>query len=229
MKPEPDALTVESVGRPGNRKDGVYTPWRPRGFLAYVERAMQASQTAPARASANAQAPGAFLPARRILVVEDDGDMRRLNTEVLIHSGYQVDGAADGAAGWEAINANRYDLLITDNGMPKLTGLDLLKKLRSARVVLPVIMATGVLPEHEFAQSPWLVPDATLLKPYTVKELLATVQGVLQATDSAREPIAPPPSGQSQPAANGSWQAFKLSIFDSNPVDPASSHRGNPP
>ncbi len=119
-------------------------------------------------------------PPHRILVVEDDGDLRRLNTEVLIHSGYVVDTAGDGAAAWEALQAHRYDLLITDNNMPRLTGMDLLKKLRSARMELPVIMATGTLPTQELEQNPWLEPVARLAKPYATDRLVATVKEVLQ-------------------------------------------------
>lgn len=154
---------------------------------------MNFNQTACAEAPADAQTPDATPVTRRLLVVEDDGDIRRLNTEVLTRSGYQVDTAADGGAAWDAISVHRYDLMITDNCMPKLTGLELLKKLRNARVVLPVIMATGTLPEHEFAASPWLIPDATLLKPYTVPELLATVRAVLNANEGqlASQPCAP--------------------------------------
>jgi DNA-binding response OmpR family regulator len=164
-------------------------------------------------------------------VVEDDGDMRRLNTEVLRRSGYQVDAAADGAAAWDAISANRYQLLITDNHMPKLTGLELLRKLRDGRVVLPVIMATGTVPEQEFAASPWLIPDATLLKPYTIPELLATVRAVLGANEGnpVTRPAAPETNGSNPPAASGSWQAFKLSNLDWKEVDRTITHGGNPP
>jgi DNA-binding response OmpR family regulator len=129
--------------------------------------------------------PGQAGMPERILVVEDDGDIRRLNAEVLINAGYQVDAAADGAAAWDALCTEQYDLMITDNTMPKLTGVDLLKKLRSARMALPVIMATGTLPKEEFTRHPWLQPAATLLKPYTVEALLGTVKNVLRATDSA--------------------------------------------
>jgi len=118
-------------------------------------------------------------PPRRILVVDDDVSIRQLSLEVLTGFGYDVDTAEDGAAGWEALNGGAYDLLITDNKMPKLTGIDLLRKLRSARMVLPVIMVTGLAPAHEFAGSPWLIPDATLLKPFTVDELLGKVKAVL--------------------------------------------------
>ena len=119
------------------------------------------------------------LPPCRILLVEDEPHIRQLNTGALIHSGYHVDVAEDGAAAWEALDADSYDLMITDNNMPRLTGIDLLKKLYAHRMALPVIMATGELPTEEFTQYPWLQPAATLLKPYTITEFLGTVQSVL--------------------------------------------------
>jgi DNA-binding response OmpR family regulator len=125
------------------------------------------------------------LPPCRILVVEDEPHIRQLNTGVLINSGYDVDTAEDGAAGWEALNADSYDLMITDNKMPRLTGVELLKKLYAHRMALPVIMATGELPTEEFTRYPWLQPAAMLLKPYTIEELLGMVRKVLREADGA--------------------------------------------
>jgi DNA-binding response OmpR family regulator len=133
----------------------------------------------------SASAQGCTASPRRILVVEDDGDIRRLNAEVLKCSGYEVDAAEDGAAGWAALDANGYDLLITDHDMPNVSGVDLLKKLHAARMDLPVIMATGSFPAHELVQRPWLQPAAMLFKPYTVEELLGTVREVLGANHKA--------------------------------------------
>jgi DNA-binding response OmpR family regulator len=132
-------------------------------------------------------------------VVEDDPLIRRLNGRVLIHSGYHVDTAEDGAAAWDALQLNSYDLLVTDNDMPKLSGVDLLKKVHAAHMALPVIMVTGTLPQEELDRHPWLQIDATVLKPYAFDELLGTVKNVLHATNDAREEIAPPPSWQIQP------------------------------
>ncbi len=101
----------------------------------------------------------------------------------LHHAGYHVDTAEDGAFAWEALGTSRYDLMITDNNMPNLTGMELLKKLYASRMAMPFIMATGKLPEEEFARYPWLRPAATLLKPYTVEELLGAVKKVLRETD----------------------------------------------
>jgi DNA-binding response OmpR family regulator len=141
-------------------------------------------------------------PTRRILVVEDDWDIRRLNTEVLAHSGYHVDAAEDGAAAWDTLQRNRYDLMVTDNDMPRVSGVELLRKLHAAHMALPVIMATGKLPQEEFTRHPWLQPAALLLKPYSFKELLGTVRNVLRATDPAGEQAAPP-DWQTGPSAGG--------------------------
>lgn len=124
-------------------------------------------------------------PPDRILVVEDDASIRQLNTERLRDSGYEVDAAENGAAAWQALNTHSYDLLITDNVMPKVTGIELLEKLRSARLTLPVIMATSAIPTEVLVRYPWLQPDATLLKPYTFAELLRTVKKVLREGDDA--------------------------------------------
>jgi DNA-binding response OmpR family regulator len=138
-------------------------------------------------------------PPRRILVVEDEPDIRRLNAEVLKNSGYHVDTAEDGKAGWEALHATRhapesYSLLITDHDMPGLSGLALVKKVRAARMALPVIMATGTLPTEDLMDRyPWLQPVATLVKPYSVEQLLGTVEAVLRTADGSREQILLPP------------------------------------
>ena len=129
----------------------------------------------------------------RILVADDESCIRRLNADLLLRSGFHVDTAEDGADAWRALGAERYDLLITDNNMPMVTGLELIKKVRGTRMELPIIMATATLPEEEFARNPWLRPDAALLKPYTVGEMLRAVKEVLSATDNAREQVTASP------------------------------------
>lgn len=134
---------------------------------------------------------------RRILVVDDDDDIRRFNAEALTGSGYHVEAAVDGAKGWEALNASRYDLLITDNNMPNLTGIELIKKLNAARMPVPVILASGVPHAEELE----LRLAATLPKPFTLDELLGTVKKVIGTADGAGEWLEQP--SQSQPPADG--------------------------
>jgi DNA-binding response OmpR family regulator len=138
-------------------------------------------------------------------VVEDDGEIRRLNTEVLMHSGYAVDAAEDGDEAWNDLQVRNYDLMVTDNDMPKVSGVELIKKLHAVRMALPVIMATGRIPTEEFERYPWLQPAATLLKPYTVDELLGTVKEVLRAIASPRVETEPPRTWQNQPPTDG-WR-----------------------
>jgi DNA-binding response OmpR family regulator len=144
-------------------------------------------------------------PRHRILVVEDDGDIRQINTEALMRCGFHVDAAEDGAAAWDTLQLSGYDLMITDNDMPKVTGVELLKKLRAAHMALPVVMATGTLPREEFIRHPWLQPDAVLLKPYTIDELVGTVHQVLRVTGGSSGQNAPPPTWQNQLPPEG-WQ-----------------------
>jgi len=143
----------------------------------------------------------------RILVVDDDSDLRLLYADVLALPGYHVDAAEDGAAGWEALQANNYNLLITEHSLPKLTGVELVRKLRAARMALPVIMATRYLPTHELARNPSLQLAAMLPKPFYISELLEKVRVVLRATDSPRSPreilLAAGSSGSAPPISRG--------------------------
>jgi DNA-binding response OmpR family regulator len=131
-------------------------------------------------------------------LVDDERDIRRLNAQALIEKGYHADTASDGAAAWKILQVAKYDLLITDSNMPVLTGVDLLKKLHAAHIVLPVVMATGTSPEMDFMLNPCLRPAAVLLKPYTPDELVQTAREVLRASAAIRQPLAPakPPACQ---------------------------------
>jgi DNA-binding response OmpR family regulator len=140
----------------------------------------------PAEKTADSPSQNYANPTHRILLVDDDIYARELNAGVLIRFGYNVDTAEDGAAAWKALNEHSYDLLITDNRMPRVTGLELIKKLRSVDMTLPIILASGTVPVQELRRNPWLNLDATLPKPFTLAELLDTVIKVLRATDDAR-------------------------------------------
>jgi len=139
----------------------------------------------------------------RILVIDQDRDLRLMYTDALARPGYHVDAAEDGAVGWEALQVNRYNLLITENDMPRLTGVDLVRKLHSARMGLPIIMAAERLPTDELARNPLLQLAATLSKPFYISQLLETVKTVLSATISLHEQIVPVPDWRSEPSADG--------------------------
>ena len=137
-------------------------------------------------------------PARRILVVEDDQHIRHIYASVLARAGYQVDTAEDGEAGWEALHSvghdpDSYDLLITDNVMPKLSGVELIQKLRSARLTLPVILASGTIPSN----TDRLQLAAILTKPFPPHLLVQTVSQVLHASISGQATMCGSQAGNS--------------------------------
>jgi DNA-binding response OmpR family regulator len=154
--------------------------------------------------TATAPTPGATHRPQRILVVDDDPGIRQLGTKELVRHGYQVDAAEDHTAGWKALQTHAYDLLITDLDMPRLSGLKLVKRLRDARLALPVILTSGIMTPQELNRNPWFQLSGALLKPVSPDQLLQTVQAVLRASEGAREQkIAPPPIRRRQPSTVG--------------------------
>ena len=146
---------------------------------------MSKSLKVPDRQDAFAPVQSRPQPRQRILVVEDDTIVSQLYSEVLIRHGYLVDTAEDGEAGWHALRAvsyapDSYDLLITDNNMPKMSGVELIRKVRAAHMALPVVMASALLPPglEEFQLA------AILSKPFYPEELAQTVRTVLQVADN---------------------------------------------
>jgi two-component system alkaline phosphatase synthesis response regulator PhoP len=114
-----------------------------------------------------------------------------------------VDVAEDGAVAWAALQQSRYDLLVTDQFMPKLSGVELLKKIHTARLALPVIMVTNILPTWEFSLHPHLQAVTMLRKPYAIEKMLGMVKNVLYATAGIRAEIAPPVNSPSPSATIG--------------------------
>ena len=142
-------------------------------------------------------------PRKRILMVEDDVDVSRLNTEELRHAGYLVDNIEDGATAWDVLERASYHLLITDQHWPKLSGVELLKQIRDAHMTLPIIMITDISPQLEFAEHPWIQPATMLVEPYSSAELLAMVKKALSANSRNGGDVTPSPTLKSQPVHHG--------------------------
>ncbi len=112
-----------------------------------------------------------------ILVVDDEPAIRDIVARVLEHAGFKVDVAADGELAWEAAERHRYDLIITDEQMPRLSGCGLIERLRRAGAAPPVLMMTGVgIRLQETEQGP---PDGFLAKPFAFSSLLKEAHRLL--------------------------------------------------
>jgi CheY-like chemotaxis protein len=117
--------------------------------------------------------------AGRILVVDDDEGIRYLVSAALAGAGFEVNAASDGQQAWEALLDGHYDLLVTDNEMPRLPGLKLIARIREEGMSLPVIIASGTFPGKRVSNDPHLQIAAALPKPFSIPELLDTVRDVL--------------------------------------------------
>jgi DNA-binding response OmpR family regulator len=124
---------------------------------------------------------------KRILVVEDDAAIRRGLIDALGFAGYATREAGDGTAGLAAARAGDVDLLILDLVLPGRDGLAVLREIRAERSRLPVIVLTARGAEDDRVQGLALGADDYVVKPFSIKELLARVEAVLR-----RAPARPP-------------------------------------
>jgi signal transduction histidine kinase/ActR/RegA family two-component response regulator len=127
-------------------------------------------------------APPRGSSAQRILVVEDDADVRRVIVECLGLIGYSVTEAPNGRSGIDALRAQKPDLLMVDYAMPDITGAEVISLAREMYVELPVILATGYA---DMAAVERLAGKPVILrKPFDIKTL---GDAVAAALDGARE------------------------------------------
>ena len=120
----------------------------------------------------------------RILVIDDDADVRRVIRRTLETEGHEVQEAADGKAGMQRFREQPADLVITDLFMPEQEGLETIRELRRSHRDVKILVVTGSPPggpmdfrNHATA----LGARATLSKPFTREELLGAVSDALSA------------------------------------------------
>jgi DNA-binding response OmpR family regulator len=121
--------------------------------------------------------------ATRILVVDDDEDIRKLVVQLLERAGHRVEQAPDGRAGLRALHASPPDLVLLDVSMPDLDGWQTLERIRDLSDV-PVIMLTARGEELERVRGLQAGADDYVTKPFGRQELLARVQALLRRSGS---------------------------------------------
>ena len=117
---------------------------------------------------------------KRILVVEDDPAIREGILDALRFQGYAVLEAGDGESGLEKALGDSYDLLLLDLVLPKREGLEVLREVRRCRATVPVIVLTARGEEDDRVQGLRLGADDYVVKPFSVKELLARIEAVMR-------------------------------------------------
>ncbi len=132
-----------------------------------------------------------------ILTVEDDSAIRRGVVDALTYAGFTVLQAATGDEGMEMALRRSYDLLLLDLVLPGPSGLDILQEVRRVRPTQPVIILTARGEENDRVEGLRRGADDYVVKPFSVKELLARVSAVLRRSPERPSDVAeiPLPAG----------------------------------
>ena len=116
----------------------------------------------------------------KILIAEDDHDLRQLFSHVLIKHGYAVKGVCDGQEALDALDSGYYDLIISDIMMPRVDGYSLVRQLRESGSNIPVLMITARDAFDDMRLGFQSGTDDYMVKPVNVNEMVLRVQALLR-------------------------------------------------
>jgi len=125
----------------------------------------------------------------KILLVEDEKHLSKGLSYNLEKEGYQVTVAEDGLAALEHLGEGDFDMMILDLMLPKLGGLEVIKKVRETNIRFPVLMLTAKTTDEDRAFGLEAGADDYIAKPFHLPELLLRVKGILRRKDWYQEPI----------------------------------------
>jgi heavy metal response regulator len=125
----------------------------------------------------------------RILIVEDEKKVANFIKKGLEEEHYAVDTAEDGEAGLYLIEVNNYDLIVLDLMIPKIDGLEVLKRLRSRKNNVPVLVLTAKDSVEDRVTGLDTGCDDYLTKPFAFTEFLARVRALLRRERTEKEPV----------------------------------------
>ncbi|MBN1124744.1 MAG: response regulator transcription factor [Sedimentisphaerales bacterium] len=121
-----------------------------------------------------------------ILIVEDEPRIRSGLIDFLEFHDYMVTAVEDGLEAQRAVRDHRYDLILLDLMLPKISGEDLCRQWRQNGLTTPIIMLTAKGQEREKINGLDLGADDYVTKPFSLEELLARIRAILRRTDPAR-------------------------------------------
>ncbi len=116
----------------------------------------------------------------KILIVEDDRELRQLFSHVLLKNGYTVKGVSNGQEGLDAMDSSYFDLIISDVMMPVMDGFEMVRQLREAGNSTPVLMITAKDTFDDMRQGFMSGTDDYMVKPVNVSEMVLRVGALLR-------------------------------------------------
>ncbi len=116
----------------------------------------------------------------KILIAEDDRELRQLFSHVLIRNGYTVKGVSNGQEALDALDCDYFDLIISDIMMPVMDGYELVRQLREAGITIPVLMITAKDAFDDMQRGFISGTDDYMVKPINVNEMVLRVGALLR-------------------------------------------------
>jgi DNA-binding response OmpR family regulator len=123
---------------------------------------------------------------QRLLIADDDNEIRELLEFDLSHSGYSVDTAHDGEEALKMALTNNYDFILLDVMMPKMNGFDVCKHIRSAKTEIPILMLTAKGTINDKTQGFNSGADDYIVKPFDIQEVLLRVRALVRRSPSSK-------------------------------------------
>lgn len=123
----------------------------------------------------------------KILIAEDDRELRQLFQHVLVKNGYMVKGVSDGKEALEAMENDYFDLIISDIMMPEMDGYELVRSLRASGSTVPVLMITAKDAFDDMRQGFLSGTDDYMVKPVNVNEMALRVSALLRRAQMINE------------------------------------------
>lgn len=120
---------------------------------------------------------------KRLLIVDDDVQIRELLVFDIQSSGYTVDSASDGEEGLKKAVENNYDLILLDVMMPKMNGYDVCKNIRLVKPKVPILMLTAKGTIDDKTEGFDVGADDYLVKPFDVQEVLLRIRALLRRNE----------------------------------------------
>ena len=122
---------------------------------------------------------------KRLLVADDDEQIRELLTFDIAQSGYIVESAQDGEAALKKALDNNYDLILLDVMMPKMNGYDVCKNIRLVKPNVPILMLTAKGTINDKTEGFDCGADDYLVKPFDIQEVLLHIRALLRRSESS--------------------------------------------
>ena len=123
----------------------------------------------------------------KILIAEDDRELRQLFSHVLTKNGYLVKGVTNGREALDAIDTDYFDLIISDIMMPEMDGIELCRSLREAGNTTPILMITAKDSFEDMRRGFVSGTDDYMVKPVNVNEMILRVQALLRRAQMISE------------------------------------------